>query len=570
MSNYLTALNLDLSAKSESGKHRREVFASTPWAPAPTTTVSYTAANRLLIIADPETAGGVEARLPEKLLCYVAIPSQHSGPTTTANAHHCAGLIVSGYLGRFGVMIDRHDAGDPAVADARNNLAGLFNIESGLFDQVLDCGDEPLVAAAIKPPGYHHAGRSEAALDAAVEEIPALIGEFEKPKYFHYNPDICAHGRSGIGGCTRCIDACASDAIFSLTESIAESIKVIPHLCQGLGACAGSCPTGAISYTYPKAAEQIEFLRVMLGSIRQKNGNHGVTLLVFDNEHGRASVEAAAAQFAGHVLPLVVEEIGSVGLDLISSALAYGANRVCLYVPADGPADIPAQVVAVLERNLSVVAAVIDQTRIDTHRAEIITDLRALAEGDRPGPLEHAATFAPVGDKRSIIRAALSFFSEISPSPPAELSKFAPLPAGSPFGQIQLNAAACTLCMGCVSVCPAGALQAGGDTPALKFIEGNCVQCGICANACPENAVTLETRLHFDRNVVNTPRVLKEETPFRCISCGKAFATRSMITRMTEKLQGHWMFDQPESLNRLQMCEDCRVKDLFEQENARS
>ncbi len=561
MNNYLSVLNLNLSDESESGKHRREVFESTPWAPAPTTQVSYTAANRLLIIADPQTAGDIKARLPENFLCYVAIPSQKSSPAGGATAHHCAGLSVDGYLGRFRIRFDQHDATNP-VADDDKNLADLFNIESGFFDQVLDCGDEPLVTAAIKPPGYHYVGRDQAALEASIEAIPELIGEFEKPKYFHYNPDICAHGRSGITGCTRCLDACASDAIFSLAEAVeAASIEVIPHLCQGVGACAGSCPTGAIGYAYPRAAEQIEFLRVMLGLIRQKNGNHGVTLLVFDNEHGRASVEDAAAQFAGHLVPLVVEEIGSVGLDLIASAMAYGASRVCLYVPE----NIPTQVVDTLERNLAVVAAVIEQTGCNTHHAEIITDLGALADDGGPGPVEHAATFAPAGDKRSIMRAALSFFGEISPDPP----EHAPLPAGAPFGQIQLNVEACTLCMGCVSVCPASALQAGGDTPALRFIEANCVQCGICADACPESAITLESRFHFDHNFVTSPRALKEEAPFRCIVCHKAFTTQSMITRMTEKLKGHWMFERPEALNRLQMCEDCRVKDLFEQENAR-
>ena len=559
MSNYLAALNLNLSAESEGGKHRREVFESTPWAPTPTTNVSYTAANRLLVIADPHTADDIRARLPEKFLCYVAIPSQKSSRAEVATAHYCADLSVSGYLGRFRALIDQHDATNP-VADQHNNLANQFNIESGFFDQVLDCSDEPLVTAAIKPPGYHHVGRNKAALEAAIEAIPELVGEFEKPKYFHYNPDICAHGRSGIIGCTRCLDACASDAIFSLAKAVeTASIEVIPHLCQGVGTCASSCPTGAIHYVYPKANEQIEFLRVMLVSIRQKNGNRGVTLLIFDNEHGRGTVEDSAARLDDHIIPLVVEEIGSVGLDLIVSAMAYGASRVCLYVPE----GIPAQVVDTLQRNLSVVAAVVEQTHCNTHRVEIITDLNLLNEDRNPAPVERAATFAPVGDKRSILRAALSFLGEISPDSP----EYARLPAGAPFGQIRLNVDACTLCMGCVSVCPADALQAGGDTPALRFIEANCVQCGICADACPEGAVTLESRFHFDHNVVTTTRTLKEEAPFRCIVCNKAFATQSMITRMTEKLKDHWMFDRPEALHRLKMCEDCRVKDLFEQEN---
>lgn len=557
MSNYLEILNLDLSTASMGGKIRQQMLQSTPWTPTPTTNVSYVAANRLLIIANLETGNDVEARLPQKILNYIAIPSEHSGTAATTNAYHCTKLTVSGYLGRFHALLHPYGTPTPTTDDC-SNLADVFDIETGLFDQVLDCSDTPLIAAAIKPPGYHHVGRSEESLEAAIKTIPELIGEFEKPKYFDYNPDICAHGRSGIGGCTRCLDACPTQAISSLTDTV----EIATHLCQGGGTCASSCPTGAIRYIYPKTAEQIEFLRVMLKSTRQKTSDRGVTLLVFDNEHGREFVEAVAAQFDDHIFPFVVDEIGSVGLDLIASAMAYGANRVCLYVPA----SVPEQVTATLQSNLAVIAAVVEQTGCETYRAEIISDLGTLIKGDAPDPVKHAARFAPLGDSRNIIRAALSFFAEISPAPPASAN----LPTGSLFGQIHLNTDACTLCMGCVSVCPASALQAGDTSPALKFIEANCVQCGICKTACPEHAISLESRLHFDHGAITKPSILKQETPFQCIRCGKAFATQSMIARMTEKLQDHWMFATSEAMERLRMCEDCRVKDIFSRENTTS
>jgi len=75
--------------------------------------------------------------------------------------------------------------------------------------------------------------------------------------------------------------------------------------------------------------------------------------------------------------------------------------------------------------------------------------------------------------------------------------------------------------------------------------------------------LTLKPRFLFDAIVAKRPRMLKEEEPFRCISCNKPFATHAMIDRMTQKLTGHWMFEKPEALNRLRMCEDCRVADMF-------
>jgi hypothetical protein len=60
--------------------------------------------------------------------------------------------------------------------------------------------------------------------------------------------------------------------------------------------------------------------------------------------------------------------------------------------------------------------------------------------------------------------------------------------------------------------------------------------------------------------------VLHEEQPVCCVSCGKPFATRSMLEVLSRKLAGHWMFQTEESRRRLQMCEDCRVRDLFAEE----
>ncbi|HMP39206.1 MAG TPA: glycosyltransferase, partial [Roseiflexaceae bacterium] len=41
----------------------------------------------------------------------------------------------------------------------------------------------------------------------------------------------------------------------------------------------------------------------------------------------------------------------------------------------------------------------------------------------------------------------------------------------------------------------AGALADHRERPQLRFIEKNCVQCGLCAGPCPESAITLVPRL---------------------------------------------------------------------------
>jgi ferredoxin len=119
------------------------------------------------------------------------------------------------------------------------------------------------------------------------------------------------------------------------------------------------------------------------------------------------------------------------------------------------------------------------------------------------------------------------------------------------------------LCLACVGACPEGALLDNPDRPQLRFIEKNCVQCGLCAATCPEHAITLEPRLLLadGGKARKQPRVLNEVEPFRCIRCAKPFATPQAIETMLARLAGHSMF-QGAAAERLKMCGDCRVIDI--------
>jgi ferredoxin len=48
---------------------------------------------------------------------------------------------------------------------------------------------------------------------------------------------------------------------------------------------------------------------------------------------------------------------------------------------------------------------------------------------------------------------------------------------------------------GVYRACPSSALQDAEDAPKLRFIEHNCVQCGLCEITCPEQAISLVPRL---------------------------------------------------------------------------
>ena len=104
------------------------------------------------------------------------------------------------------------------------------------------------------------------------------------------------------------------------------------------------------------------------------------------------------------------------------------------------------------------------------------------------------------------------------------------------------------------------------ETPQLRFVERNCVQCGLCEVTCPEQAITLVPQLNLTETA-KKPVVLNEAQPFHCVRCGKAFGTRQMVDAMTARLTAHSMFSGKVALRRLQMCADCRVVDMMDNKN---
>ena len=179
--------------------------------------------------------------------------------------------------------------------------------------------------------------------------------------------------------------------------------------------------------------------------------------------------------------------------------------------------------------------------------------LRSIKAG---APAPRPASFQPVGGKRDVLRLALRELHGASPAPVDIIS----LPAGAPFGSVEVDTDGCTLCLACVSACPTGALRDDPEQPLLRFVESACVQCGLCEATCPEKVITLTPQLDF-RAPTAAARILKQEEPFHCIRCDKPFGVRSTIERVAAKLEGkHWMYqNSARRLDVIKMCEDCRV-----------
>jgi ferredoxin len=470
--------------------------------------------------------------------------------------------IAKGHLGAFEIVVDDYAAPLPSSRGALTFQPARDGAVSRC-DILLDLsGGPPLFPAAELRDGYLRADPGDpAAMLRAVLRARDLVGGFDKPRYIAFTPDLCAHSRSRIVGCHRCLDLCPTSAIAPAGDHVAIDAKI----CAGCGQCAAACPTGAASYALPPAEALINKLRTLLAVYREAGGLSPV-LLCHDEDHGGPLIDALARHGDGlpaNVLPLAVNEVTQIGLETIAAAFAYGAAAIRMILRARPHHDV-----AGLRNTIALAEPILAGLGFTGARlATIETDdpfalgeqLRAIEPGEAAA---RPASFQPMGGQRDVLRVALRELHHVAPT----RVDIVALPPGAPFGAVEVDVEGCTLCLSCVTACPTGALSDDPERPLLRFVEDACVQCGLCKATCPEKVISLVPQLDF-RAAIAGPRVLKQEDPFPCIRCGKPFGVKSTIERVVARLEGrHWMYQNSASrLDVIKMCEDCRVTVATEQ-----
>jgi ferredoxin len=507
-------------------------------APEPLDTVGYRSGGNTLVIGSAAQALPWADRLATAMPVTVLLLDEEldKAPLRIYPVFPARAIVVSGWLGAF-----------QATWQAPGRAP-----EHAKFDLVLDLGASPQITTHQRPHGYYAPAANEAARAEAVEELLEMVGEFEKPKYFSYKERLCAHSRNQLVGCNACVEICSAGAI----AGAGDLIKVNPYLCAGCGACTTVCPTGAISYAYPSASHTGGRIKTALNAYAEAGGLEPVLLM--HGAEGAALLAQAGDAIPGRLLPIGLHHTASTGIEIWLSAVAYGAAGVTvLMTDAEAP-----QYADALGQQMEVAQAILDGLgyagpHLQLLRVGSLDELTvALQHAPRGQAPAQRAGYNVAADKRNTLDYALDHLYRHALVPALEIA----LPPAAPFGTLAVDKAACSLCMSCVGACPSSALMDGQNAPQLRFVEKNCVQCGLCVTTCPENAIALVPRMNFTETRKQTV-VLNETQPFHCIRCDKPFGTLRMIESMLARLSSHPAFAG--NLDRMRMCGDCRVIDMM-------
>ena len=367
-----------------------------------------------------------------------------------------------------------------------------------------------------------------------------------------------------VGGsiCHLCQDICPLQAI-SIEEDV---VTIDKGSCSGCGACLAVCPHGAVSYptfSLEEANSELEGLLSREGVLLEPR----IIALTCQNclsRYDEAGKELL--RYPPNMLPLKVPSLAMASPWLILRAFYMGAQGLAVIASNEKcPTGIDK---VVWQDNVRFTQELLDCLDIKGQRISVFE----VGENNKPDTERELERFAH--EIESLEPTLLKEDEHISPCieelPLSALIKDmgnklthslkGTVSVGAiPFGQIELDNTKCTGCGLCALNCPTDAITVLTNDACseyeLLFQHDSCVACGVCVNICPENCLKLENILYLDR-IGSRASVLFQDSIVKCRRCGKNVAPKSMIDRLTNKLQetGNSFADW------FELCPDCKIK----------
>jgi len=508
-----------------------------PGASAAQDLIRFNSRGAVLVVGDGPSIAPAVGALAGVLKVVAFAPGFAEFESKGAKVMAVGGRVVSlsGVLGAF-----RARAAVPGGGSA--DIGKFSPNADGSFDLVLDLSSAPLLGSGAAVPGYFAPHGDQAALAAAIAELSRQVGCLVKPRYVDYESSLCAHGAKGLRGCTLCLQVCPARAL----RSEGDFVALDPRLCEGCASCTLACPTGALSCKRPSRAA----LRASLRRVLERSENGTSPVIVACVPELSARVEAYRLPARSRVLQ--IDALPAFGDELWYEALAMGAAGVVLVRDTNAAKEEQ----ALVDRKVAEAHALLRSIGVSPLRlAFAAPDALAAAVGAIPQNTASPSK-PPIAStaKRGTLLAALDALHAVSDGAGAPVS---PAP-GMPFGEVLVNRTRCTLCFACANVCPVQAFAVETEpTPTLRFIEANCIQCGLCELGCPEHAIALEPRFLPDVAARSVARLLHKDELFPCTACNTPFIGRRLLASSLERISGHALLGA-EGVQRLKMCPDCR------------
>lgn len=328
----------------------------------------------------------------------------------------------------------------------------------------------------------------------------------------------CTHTRNKSSGCQVCVSGCPASAI-TLEK---HQVVVDTTRCAQCGFCLRACPTGA--FTGFDASERL------VDAV--KSLQPGRTLEIACPHHPQPDTRLRVSQSK----IIAARCLAAFGLSTYARLMALGVGQVLLRLEAC--ADCPIASHEMLEMAAQANALLASDTNFVVPIREVgENDLRLTSaqpsSGKRVSRRDLFQMFRKPLDEPVVVPAADAAlpdpFNESLPHERAQLvqalRQLASGGAATPFADLKVEGA-CTACGVCASACPTNALQlaCGEQEFALNYAPGACTQCALCIELCPAGILAFGDPVAVEQAVTMECETITSGALRYCRRCGAPFA----------------------------------------------
>ena len=407
---------------------------------------------------------------------------------------------------------------------------GEFEVQSDFF---LVCGAQ---AYQLRQSGCYEI--SELKNDEILEILQSKSPVYRYRNSTIYDSAICQyHGRRN-DLCAKCVEVCPTVAILKNDE---KRELVFSHIdCIGCGECVSVCPSGALKFAPLPQSVFYEISKLYRGKI---------PLLIAEGEIS----SALKIELPCGVLPFGI--FGSKQIDEVNllSAMQESGSSVIVYGADAGEGTREA---VELINGISRAVYGKDAVFLARNLAELQEAL-GFAQSAQPWGLsinEQGLSKKEIFSKRVSAMVGEGSFGTVKSGERLR------------FGEVSINESSCTLCLSCVGACNTGALYADNSDNSIKLNASLCTTCNYCVLSCAEkDTIELEPcGVELEPGFFNYKMLAKDEL-FKCIECGKEFATSKAVMKIADMMGAHFA-NEPEKMKTLFCCGDCKAKIMIKKQ----